>query len=119
MKMEMDVKKLEEPEPKKSKFGSKVMLFVLVLVIIAGAAYHFIGWQADTESAVAPTRLLMTGILYSDENPAAIVENKIVHEGDIVDSVRIVKIHKDKVEFEKDSCRWSQQAEMLKPGGQQ
>ena len=44
----------------------------------------------------------VTGIMYYDENPAAIVSGKVVHEGDTLDNCKVIKIHKDKIDFLKD-----------------
>jgi len=46
------------------------------------------------------------------DNPAipwAVIRGQVFHEDDTVDGVKIVKIHKDKVEFEKDGKRWTQE----------
>jgi hypothetical protein len=50
----------------------------------------------------------VTGILYSEDDPTALIGHQIVHEGDAVDGVSVAKIHKDKVEFEKNGNRWTQ-----------
>lgn len=46
-------------------------------------------------------RKMVTGIIYNAENPCAIVRGKVVHEGDTINGYKVVKIHRDKVEFEK------------------
>ena len=48
------------------------------------------------------SKLDVTGIMYYDENPAAIISGKVVHEGDVVQNCKVVKIHKNKVELQKD-----------------
>lgn len=40
--------------------------------------------------------------------PWAIIRGQVVHQGDTVGGVKIFKIHKDEVEFEKDGKRWTQ-----------
>jgi hypothetical protein len=49
------------------------------------------------------------GIMYAEDNPLAIIDGEILKEGDTVHGVKIVKIYEAKVEFEKDSRRWTQQ----------
>ena len=52
---------------------------------------------------------LVSGIMYSQSRPSALIGNRIiVHEGEIVHGVKILEIYKDKVLFEKDSVTWSQ-----------
>jgi hypothetical protein len=51
---------------------------------------------------------LVTGICYSRDKASAVINNKtIVYEGDTIDGVTIVKIHKDKVEFTKNGKNWA------------
>ena len=52
---------------------------------------------------------VVIGILYSDDNPAAVLNGKIVHVGDeFEDEIKITRISPDRVEFEKDDKTWSQ-----------
>jgi len=52
---------------------------------------------------------LVTGIMYSQNRPSALIGNRIiVHQGDVVHGIRILEIHRDKVLFEKDSVTWAQ-----------
>jgi hypothetical protein len=50
----------------------------------------------------------ITGIIQSNDKPSAILGGKIIHEGDSHHGVTIVKIHKDKIEFEANGKRWIQ-----------
>jgi hypothetical protein len=50
----------------------------------------------------------LTGILYSSRKPSAVVDGIIVHEGDTVDGVKVVKIEKSSVEFEAAGESWTQ-----------
>jgi hypothetical protein len=45
-------------------------------------------------------RMVVKGILYSDDKPSAIIDTQIVHEGDKIYGATVVKINKDSVEFE-------------------
>jgi hypothetical protein len=52
---------------------------------------------------------VVTGILYSDDNPAALLNGKIIHVGDeFEDEIKITAITTDSVKFEKDDKTWSQ-----------
>ena len=55
------------------------------------------------------TRGVVTGVLYSMYKPSAIVDHKIVHEGDTIHGVTVVKIYKDKVKFSKKGKYWEQE----------
>jgi hypothetical protein len=54
----------------------------------------------EAEAAKSAGRLIVKGILYSDDKPSAIIGTQIVHEGDKIYGVTVVKINKDSVEFE-------------------
>jgi hypothetical protein len=50
----------------------------------------------------------VSGIVYSGDKSAAIVGSQIIHSGDTLGSVRIVKINLDTVEFDKNGHSWTQ-----------
>lgn len=53
--------------------------------------------------------MLVTGIVFSENKPAAIVNGSIVYEGQTIDGkVKIVDIKRDSIVFEKDSKQWQQ-----------
>ena len=56
-------------------------------------------------------QMIVKGIVFSKNNPSAIIDNRIVQEGETLDGVKIIKINKDSVEFEMDKKRWIQQVE--------
>jgi hypothetical protein len=67
------------------------------------------------EDAIKPkpeaTHGVVAGILYSTDKPAVVVDRKIVHERDTIQGVTVVKIYKDKVEFEKNGKNWTQKVQ--------
>ncbi|MFZ0033604.1 MAG: hypothetical protein WAK60_01275 [Sedimentisphaerales bacterium] len=52
--------------------------------------------------------LIVKGIVYSEDNPSAVIGNRIVHQGDKVSDVAIIKINEDSVEFEANNKKWTQ-----------
>ena len=58
-----------------------------------------------------PTHGLVTGIVYSADKPSAIVDRKIVYEGDVIYGATVVKIYKDKVKFSKKGKNWEQKVQ--------
>jgi len=100
---------------KKSNFLLLAVILVVAVALVVGVGYRF--WQkaksagsvGKTVLAVVPQkRVALTGILYAEDDPSAIVDGKIVHEGDTINGVKVVKIHRDEVEFERAGERWSQ-----------
>jgi hypothetical protein len=55
-----------------------------------------------------PTVGLISSIVYSELKPAAIIGGKIVYQGESSNSVKIVGIYRDRVEFEKNGKKWEQ-----------
>jgi len=56
----------------------------------------------------APKGLVVKGILYSKDNPAAIVDNELVHVGDTVRGATVMEITKNGVIFKKAGKSWDQ-----------
>lgn len=73
--------------------------------------------RANINSAKKPKQQflpLVVGIVFSEYNPSAVVGDLIVHEGDTIQGdtfipVKVVKIYKDRIEFEKNGKNWTQQ----------
>ncbi|MFA5252772.1 MAG: hypothetical protein WC454_09345 [Phycisphaerae bacterium] len=57
------------------------------------------------------THGLVTGIVYSADRPCAAIDRKIVHEGDVIDGVTVVKINRDSVKFSRKSKSWEQKVQ--------
>jgi len=68
--------------------------------------------EAVEEPEVAPKQtrieLVVSGILYSQDRPAAIVDTQLVHEGQQISGATVKKIEKDSVEFEWKGKTWKQ-----------
>ncbi len=107
-----------QPEWEK-KSSNSLLLWIVALgvgvVVVAGIGYYFRpgakGAGALHKAVVLHKNVAITGILYSEDNPSAIIGGEIAKEGDIIDGVKVVKIHKDMVEFEKNGEKWTQRAE--------
>jgi hypothetical protein len=67
--------------------------------------------EPEKAEAVKPEKPVVKGILYSEDNPSAIIGIQIVHEGDKIAGATILKINKDCVEFEMDGKKWTQNVE--------
>lgn len=69
---------------------------------------QFVKVVTDTVSGDTPNEIEIKGILYSEQNPSAIIGTEIIHEGGTVSGATVVKINKDSIEFERDGKRWTQ-----------
>ena len=63
------------------------------------------------ESKIKVAQGVVSGIVYSQSKSSAVVGGKVVQQGDFLDGVKIVKVHRDYIEFERQSKSWKQ-----KPG---
>lgn len=57
---------------------------------------------------VQPEKIMVKGIVFSKTNPTAIIGEKIVAQGEVINGATVVTISRDSVEFEKDGRRWTQ-----------
>jgi hypothetical protein len=65
--------------------------------------------QAETEAKTGtPVRVVVNGILYSEDKASAVVGNKIVRQGDRIQGATVIRIDKDSVEFEMNGRRWTE-----------
>lgn len=66
--------------------------------------------QKEISLATEPdtTHGVVTGIIYSDDDPVAIIDGTVVRDNQEIHGVKIVKIHTDRVEFEKNGKTWIQ-----------
>jgi hypothetical protein len=68
--------------------------------------------QAGTdEQGGTRGQLVLTGILHSDDHPAALIGTQIVYEGETISGATVVKINLDSVEFEMDGKRWTERVQ--------
>lgn len=93
-------------EKKKSNSLLLVVLLGLAVVIVAGTVYYL--RPATTKAAPSNKDVALTGILYAGDNSSAVVDGKIVHEEETINGMKVIKIHRDKVEFERAGKRWTQ-----------
>jgi len=87
-----------------------IWLLAAVAVIVVMMGYYL--WTMENTLAVpellTTTHGVVTGILHAEEKPTAVISGDIVYEGDTLHGIKVVKIYRDKVEFEKNKKRWTQ-----------
>ena len=54
---------------------------------------------------------VITGIIYAEEKPSVVINGKVVHEAETIDGVKVVKIYRDRVEFEENKNKWTQRVQ--------
>ena len=111
----------EQAEKKRTNSSPYILLSGLAVVIVASIACCFWPkvknfWPTAKAAMVSDKYVSLTGIFYSQDNPMAIVEGQIAHEGDTIGDVKVLKIHKDRVEFEKSGRTWNQSMPTIKEG---
>jgi len=67
--------------------------------------------QAQAQEQETAPRPVVKGIVYSEDNPCAVVGDRIVSAGDEVDGATVVKINPDSVEFAAGDKKWTQKVE--------
>jgi hypothetical protein len=82
----------------------KFLLLLVVNIVVWIMVYNI--WAGEGRIPVweflTANRGMVTGIMYNQENPCAIVCGEVVQEGDTVEGYRVVEIRSEEVEFEKD-----------------
>ena len=121
-----DVKQQAEQEPVESKkklSSSHVIILGVAVVFAAAVIYNFCPslkglWSTATAKTVMVIKreVPLTGISYTEDNPVAIVHGKVVMEGDVIDGVRILKIHRHEVDFQKSDRKWTQKMPVAEQG---
>ena len=91
-------------------------LLFATTIILAMMGYHLWteGQRAPAAAATEPIKAkegVVKGIFYTEDNPSAVLGGRIVHEGDMVGGVKVLKIQTNKIEFEKNGSRWSQEVQ--------
>ncbi len=54
------------------------------------------------------SNLIVKGIVFSEDRASAVIGDQIVHEGDKISEITVVKINRDNVEFEINGKKWTQ-----------
>jgi len=60
-----------------------------------------------SEDSLAADRIV-TGIVFSPDKRSAVVGSQVLYEGDTTQGVTVVRIYRDKVQFEKAGAKWTQ-----------
>ena len=83
--------------------GTKTLILIQ-LFVIAAVFVVFSGYHLFTKQELGT----VTGILYTAEGSSTIIDGKVVKEGDTINGVTVVRIHRTEVEFSKNGRLWKQ-----------
>jgi hypothetical protein len=67
-----------------------------------------------TATAPEKTQGVVAGIIYSQDDPVAIIDDTIVRQGETIYGVKVVRINKRNVEFTKDDNNWTQKSREIR-----
>jgi len=76
-----------------------------VVAIILAARFYI---KPQQSVSAAATRGMVDGILYSPDTPSALVDGQVMRVGDVMCGVKVVRIDKGVVAFEKNGKKWQQ-----------
>ena len=87
----------------------KILVWLQFCTIVL--AILFAWFYLDPQPTAARGKL--DGILYAIENSTILVDGQALNEGDTLYGVKVVRIDRRKVTFEKDGVRWQQRVRDL------
>jgi len=62
----------------------------------------------QTTALVGRGDIVVRGIVWTEDNPAAVIGTEIIYRGETFEGARVINITKESVEFERDGERWTQ-----------
>lgn len=89
----------------KSKFSLLLSGNVIVWIIFAVSLLDIHVFSMDAIDAIPvsiPLKLTVSGIIYHEISPSALIGKEVYRVGDVVDGFTIVRIDRHQVEFEKN-----------------
>jgi hypothetical protein len=92
------------------------------LIIAAIAVCAMLGYKVATHASKdgkkevvierpEPRFGVVTAILYCDDEPTVLIEDQVLHEGDVIHEVKVLNIGADKVQFDKQGEKWEQKVQ--------
>ena len=65
-------------------------------------------WKKCPLISKSPQKGVVTGILFNEVKPVALIDNQLVYQGDSIGSIKVIQIDSQKVLFEKAGKKWTQ-----------
>ena len=103
-----DSESASTPRTNKGKFFLLAVANIITLIFVGRSVLHWkgaeiaqaVGWKNTSVSTILPGKGVISGILHNGDNPAIIIDGRVLHEGDTFGDYKIVKIHPDRVDIE-------------------
>jgi len=92
------------------------------LVLAAIAVCGMLGYKVATQASKdgkkevvverpEPRFGVVTAILFSEDSATVLIEDQMLHKGDVIHDVQVIKIEVDKVQFDKQGEQWEQKVQ--------
>jgi len=95
-----------------------VKWLVLAAIAVCGMLGYKVATKASKDSKKdvvyerpEPRFGVVTAILYCEDEPTVLIEDQILHEGDMIHEVKILGIGSEKVQFGKQGDKWEQKVQ--------
>lgn len=85
------------------KMLTVAQLVTMIIVFVVVFIYNTLR-PAESHKAFG----MVEGVIYGTGTPSALIDGQVIREGEEIYGVRVIKIHRDKVEFEGGGKRWEQ-----------
>jgi hypothetical protein len=96
-----------------SLYSSRILLATVMLVIVLISATALMRHGSRDNAAKVPADKpevgVVKGVVYSPPNSCAVVGDAMVHEGEAIHDIAVVRIQSDSVEFSKAGVTWRQE----------
>jgi len=92
------------------------------LVLAAIAVCAMLGYKVATQASKdgkkeiaierpEPRFGVVTAILYCEDSPTVLIEDQMLHKGDVIHEVQVIDIKIDTVQFDKQGEQWEQKVQ--------
>jgi hypothetical protein len=95
-----------------------VKWLVLAAIAVCGMLGYKVATKASKDSKKdvvierpEPRFGVVTAILFCEDEPTVLIEDQILHEGDMIHEVKILGIESEKVRFGKQGDKWEQKVQ--------
>jgi hypothetical protein len=97
----------------KQRYGRTPIAAALIIIVLSLSLALSGRSRSNTDLPPAPedplaAERMVTGIVFSRDRPSAVVGSQVLYEGDATQGVTVVRIYRDKVQFEKGGAKWTQ-----------
>ncbi|HLB74550.1 MAG TPA: hypothetical protein VJJ98_11060 [Sedimentisphaerales bacterium] len=88
--------------------GRNVKILTWLQICTIAAVIFVVRFYVNPNLSAGATRGMVDGILFSPDNPSALIDGQVLKIGDQIYGVEVVEISRRIVTFEKDGQTWEQ-----------